>query len=79
MKWKPAIFAPRDAFGLVVAIRFTCSCAAGGITLVMGGRLNGNWVFNEEIEHSFDITHFMELPKPPDSVGKTVEHRAGHC
>lgn len=78
MKWKPALYAPRDATCLIVAIRFTCPCAKDGMTIITGGRLAGDWIFDNPPEHSFDITHFMELPKPPFG-GTAFHHKEGHC
>ena len=63
MIWKPAIAAPRDAWPLAVAVRITCDCGKGGIVVLSGGRVNGEWHLGD-FEHQFDIVEFLELPKP---------------
>lgn len=64
VKWKPAKTAPDEAFGLVVYGTVTCSCGHGSKVMLVGGRINGEWVL--DFDHSLEITHWMKLPEPPD-------------
>ncbi len=63
--WKPASEAPADAWPLAIAATLQCDCdgAKGGRVVMTGARQGGKWVL--ECQHDIDITHFMELPKPP--------------
>lgn len=63
-KWSKESAAPRDAWPVVIAARITCDCGFGGIIVLSAARQNGEWI-TEPFEHSFEITHFMILEKPP--------------
>lgn len=64
MKWKPAIYAPRDAWPVIVSVTITCRCAKGGVVVLSAARENGESII-ADFEHEFEITHFLEIPKPP--------------
>jgi hypothetical protein len=74
MKWKPALYAPRDAWPVAIAVTLTCDCGKGGRVVLIGARQNGEWIFQTEFNHRFDITHFLVLEKPPATATATIEH-----
>lgn len=74
-KWKPAMYAPRDAWPLAIAATITCECGKGGRIVMTGARHNGEWVIDTGgFEHSFDVTDYYELPKPPARSGVFQNH-----
>ena len=64
MNWKPAKDAPHEHWPMVIAARITCLCGFGGIVVLSAARKNGEWII-QDFEHSFEITDFIALKKPP--------------
>jgi hypothetical protein len=63
LRWRPAADAPPDAWPLAVCGTVQCDCAKGARMVVTGARANGEWVL--DCGHDIEITHFMDLPRPP--------------
>lgn len=63
LAWQPAAEAPDDAWPLSVACMITCECQKGGIVVLSGARVDGQWIV-ERFNHSFEVIEFFRLPKP---------------
>lgn len=66
--WQPIATAPQTTAGIIVFGRMTCCGPKGGNVVTVVGRMNGRWIYPSD--HTFEFTHWMELPDPP-AAGRT--------
>lgn len=62
-KWEPAAQAPDDAWPMALAVRITCDCAKGGMVVLTGARVKGEWLV-EPFAHTYEIIEFFLMPEP---------------
>lgn len=63
-EWLPVASVPRNACNLAVRAEITCRCARGSVIVLIGHRIDGQWMF-ADFEHDFKPTDYYQLPPPP--------------